>query len=103
MITLEVHDEGDVVGWAWLFPPYRWYFNGRAVEPTRAIVLDGLCLRRKCEQDPDLGYEFMKRFLQKTARSLDLIRGQVVDLYATPENGRTRSDRVLGWARVYEY
>jgi CRP/FNR family cyclic AMP-dependent transcriptional regulator len=100
MITVEIHEAGDVVGWAWLLPPYRWYFNGRAVEPTRVIVLDGLCLRGKCEQDHTLGYEFMSRFLQKTTRSLDLLLGQVVDLHAAPEERQAKSEQSLGWARA---
>ena len=54
--------EGEVLGWSWLVPPYRWKFDARAVELTRAIVLDGKCLRTKSEQDHDLGYELLKRF-----------------------------------------
>jgi CRP-like cAMP-binding protein len=54
--------EGEVLGWSWLVPPYRWRFDARAVEPTRAIVLDGKCLRTKSEEDHDLGYELLKRF-----------------------------------------
>jgi len=54
--------EGEVLGWSWLVPPYRWRFDARAVELTRAIVLDGKCLRTKSEEDHDLGYELLKRF-----------------------------------------
>jgi CRP-like cAMP-binding protein len=54
--------ESEVLGWSWLVPPYRWKFDARAVERTRAIVLDGKCLRTKSEQDHDLGYELLKRF-----------------------------------------
>src|SRR5690242_15803351 len=48
---------GEIVGWSWLFPPYRWHFDGRAVEPVRALIFDGACLRAKCEADHTLGYE----------------------------------------------
>jgi len=85
-ITIQTHEEDDVVGWAWLFPPYHWHFSARAVELTRVFALDGECLRRKCEQDPALGYEFVKRFSDKIVRSLDLTRLQLLDLYgASPE------------------
>jgi len=79
MIPIQTHEEGDVVGWSWLFPPYQWHFSGRAVELTRVIALDGECLRRKCEQDTALGYEFMKRFSYKIVRALDLTRLQLVN------------------------
>lgn len=81
MVTLYTHDEGDVVGWSWLFPPARWHYSGRAIELTRVIALDGACLRGKCEQDPKLGFEFMKRFSYKMMHSLDSTRMQLLDLY----------------------
>ena len=56
--------EGDILGWSWLLPPYQWKFHARAVETSRAIALDGKCLRTKCEENHDLGYEVLKRFVQ---------------------------------------
>ena len=79
--VIYTHDEGDVVGWSWLFEPYNWHFSGRALNLTRVIALDGVCLRRKCEEDHSLGYEFMKRFSHKMMRSLDLTRIQLLDIY----------------------
>ena len=43
--------EGEIVGASWLVPPYRWMFDARAVELTRAIGIDAACLRGKCEAD----------------------------------------------------
>ncbi len=91
IVTLQTHDAGDVVGWAWLLPPYRWHFSARATELTRVISLDGVCLRHKCEQDARLGYEFLKRFSAKTERALELLYLQMVDLYAAPAQRETRS------------
>ena len=61
-VIIRSREEGEIFGWSWLVPPYRWHFDARAVEVTRAITLDGKCLREKCEKDHDLGYEIMKRF-----------------------------------------
>lgn len=80
-IIIYTHDANDVVGWAWLFPPYHWRFSGRAVELTRVTALDGICLRDKCEKDPLLGYEFLKRFSHKVVYSLYETRLQLLDLY----------------------
>lgn len=82
LTTIYTHEEDDVVGWSWLFEPYHWMFSARAVGLTRVITLDGVCLRNKCEQDPVLGYEFMKRFAQKVVRSLDQTRMQLLNVYA---------------------
>jgi CRP-like cAMP-binding protein len=60
-IIVQTLGEGDVLGWSWAITPYRWHFDARAVELTRAIAFDGKCLREKCEVDHDLGYEVMRR------------------------------------------
>lgn len=73
---------GDVLGWSWLVPPYTWRFAARAVEGTRAIALDAKCLRGKCEQNHDLGYELLKRFSQNIYTMLDATRMQLLDVYA---------------------
>jgi CRP/FNR family cyclic AMP-dependent transcriptional regulator len=73
--------EGEVLGWSWLFPPHRWKFDAQVVEFTRAIALDGACLRRKSEENHDLGYEFMKRFSQLMARALLATRLQLLNVY----------------------
>ena len=73
--------EGEVMGWSWLVPPYRWHFDGKATELVRAIALDGKCLRGKCEKDHDLGYELLKRFSEMMSHRLDAARMQLIDLY----------------------
>jgi CRP-like cAMP-binding protein len=80
-IILQTVDEGDVVGWSWLVPPHRWTFDARAVELTRAIALDGKCLRKKCEEDHDLGYELFKRFTQIMAERLEAARLQLINIH----------------------
>ena len=74
--------EGGVLGWEWLFPPYRWQFDARAVTLVRAIALDGQCLRSKCDADHDLGYELMQRFARIIMRRLQATRLQLMDVYA---------------------
>jgi len=80
-ITIQTLTAGDVLGWSWLFPPYHTHFGARAIEPTRAICLDGKCLRNKCEQDHDLGYELMKRFSEVIIQRLQATRLQLLDIY----------------------
>ena len=80
-ITILTLGESDLLGWSWLFPPYRWKFDARAAELTRAIALDGKCIREKAEQDHDLGYELMKRFARIMERALQATRMQLLNLY----------------------
>ena len=80
--VLQTVGPGEILGWSWLFPPYRWAFDARAVEEVRAVEFDGACLRKKCEADPVLGYALMKRFAGVFARRLQATRVQLLDLYA---------------------
>jgi CRP/FNR family transcriptional regulator, cyclic AMP receptor protein len=83
-LTVETIEPGEVVGWSWLFPPYRWHFDGRAVESVRAIAVDGACLRGKCDDDPALGYDLMRRFSQVMLERLQATRLRLADLYGGP-------------------
>ena len=81
-ILVGTYGEGDVLGWSWLLPPYEWKFQAKVVEPVRAFALDGKCLRKKCEENHDLGYELLKRFTKLIDRRLDSTRLQLLDVYA---------------------
>jgi CRP-like cAMP-binding protein len=80
-ITIQTIGEGEVLGWSWLIPPYHWHFDARAAELTRAIALDAKCLRTKCEEDHDLGYELLKRFSHIIEQRLEATRLQLLDVY----------------------
>lgn len=81
-ITIGTIEEGEILGWSWLFPPYQWHFSARAVELTRAIALDGKCLRDKCEADHTLGYQLVKRFADILMKRLQATRLQLLDVYS---------------------
>jgi len=78
---LQTVEEGEIFGWSWLYAPYRWQFDARAVTPVRAIRFDGTCLRNKCESDHDLGYEIVKRLLYQVHQRLERTRLQLLDVY----------------------
>jgi CRP-like cAMP-binding protein len=85
-LILQTVEAGDILGWSWLFPPYRWRFDVRAIEAVRAIGFDGECLRGKCERDPAMGYDFMKRFAQVFMERLESARLQLLDLYGNAQH-----------------
>ena len=69
---------GDVLGWSWLFPPYTWHFDARAVEPTEAIFLYGTRVRELCDSNHDLGYEMMNRTASVLINRLTAVRRELV-------------------------
>ena len=79
-ITIQTLQGGDILGWSWLIPPYRYRFTCRVVENVRAIALDGKCLREKCEKNHDLGYELLKRLTGVFTQRLEATRKQIISL-----------------------
>jgi CRP/FNR family transcriptional regulator, cyclic AMP receptor protein len=84
-MVIETIESGEALGWSWLFPPYRWHFDARALSLVRATAFDGACLRGKCDDDPALGYELMQRFALLLIERLQWTRLRLLDLYG---NGR---------------
>jgi len=84
-LAVETVEAGEVLGWSWLVPPYRWRFGARAVEPVRAVALNGKCLRAKCEKDTHLGYELLRRTVEIMGQRLEATRFRLVDLYSTED------------------
>jgi len=81
LVTVETLGRGQVLGWSWLFPPYRWHLDAAAVGPVATIEFDGVCIRGKCDANPELGYQMMKRFsglLDEHVRAMQL---RLLDVY----------------------
>jgi len=73
---------GEVLGWSWLFPPYYWHFNARAIKRTTATFYYGTRLREQAEENHDLGYELMKRISQLLLERLQATRNQLIKVYS---------------------
>jgi CRP-like cAMP-binding protein len=80
-VALQTLGPGEILGWSWLFPPYVSQFDARALEGVRATAFDGACLRTKCDADPALGYELMKRLARQVSSRLEAARRQLLDIY----------------------
>jgi len=76
-LTIQMIGPGDVLGWSWLFPPYYWHFDARAVEPTEAIFFYGTRLREQCQDDYEFGYELLKRMTAVIIQRLQASRDRL--------------------------
>jgi CRP-like cAMP-binding protein len=63
-LRVQTIEEGDILGWSWLFPPFYWHFDALAQEPVRTIFFYGSRLRWQCDQNHDFGYELIKGMSQ---------------------------------------
>jgi CRP-like cAMP-binding protein len=80
-LTLETLGPGEPLGWSWLFPPYRWHFDARAMTPLQLIAFSGPCLRAKAESDHDFGYRLMTHLAGKIVERLQATRLRLTDVY----------------------
>lgn len=71
---IDVIGAGGALGWAWMFPPFYWHFDARALEPTRVICFYGKRLRDECERDHVLGYRLANHMTELVINRLQKTR-----------------------------
>ncbi len=81
VLVVDTKHDGDIVGWSWLFAPYRWQFDGRTTEPCSLVAIEGARLRDQCEDDHEFGYQLMRRFASVVQQMLQNTRMQLLDVY----------------------
>jgi CRP/FNR family cyclic AMP-dependent transcriptional regulator len=84
-LRIETLEHGEVVGWSWLFEPFRWQLDARVLEGSELIEFDAACLRGKVQADHELGYQLMSRFAANVVSRLQATRFQLLDVYGKSE------------------
>src|SRR5262249_41027811 len=79
---------GELVGWSWLFPPYRWAFGAVAAGPVEAHESDGRAVRPRCEPDPAVASELTRRLAHVVARRLQATRIRLIPASSLPAGAR---------------
>ena len=54
-VILQTLHAGDVLGWSWLWPPYRWHLDAHCRTDMTAVALDAVGLREALAADPVMG------------------------------------------------
>lgn len=80
-LVIETIGPGGALGWSWLFPPFVYHFDARALEEVGAVAIDGECLRAKAEADPAFGYGLIKCFAAVMLERLQATRLRLLDIY----------------------
>jgi hypothetical protein len=76
--VIETIGMGELLGWSWLFPPYRWAFGAVTTSPLEAFEFDAKAVRARCAADPALDHELTQRVAQVLARRLQATRVRLV-------------------------
>lgn len=81
-VTVASLGAGDLLGWSWLFPPYRWDFGAEAFSPVRAYEFEGARVTALFEEDPSLGFFVLRSVAEILAHRLEMTRGQLMEQYS---------------------
>ncbi|MFI7298358.1 cyclic nucleotide-binding domain-containing protein [Streptomyces sp. NPDC050121] len=86
-VTVASLGAGDLLGWSWLFPPYRWDFGAEAFSPVRAYEFEAQPVLKLCEEDPALGLSLVRIVAEILAHRLEMTRGRLMEQYGTKRRG----------------
>ena len=77
-VVIESIGMGELLGWSWLFPPYKWAFGAVSATAVEAFEFDAPTVRELCAAYPELGYEFNQRVTRVLAKRLQATRIRLI-------------------------
>ena len=77
-VVTETIGMGELLGWSWLFPPFKWAFGAVAATAVEAFEFDASAVRDRCAADPALGYELNQRITEVLAKRLRATRIRLI-------------------------
>ncbi|MGI5255941.1 cyclic nucleotide-binding domain-containing protein [Streptomyces angustmyceticus] len=84
-MVVETLGEGELLGWSWLFEPYRWHLGARTRSDVEAYEFDAHLVRAAIDDDAAFGLA-VTRCVAGVAigRRLRAARTRLLDLYGPP-------------------
>ncbi|MBF6223063.1 cyclic nucleotide-binding domain-containing protein [Nocardia abscessus] len=83
-VVLQTLSGGDLLGWSWLVPPYRWHFGAVTAEPVEAVEFDAATLNELADRDPRFGRALALMLFEALLERLQATRARLLDLYQNP-------------------
>ncbi|MFI9415398.1 Crp/Fnr family transcriptional regulator [Nocardia gamkensis] len=83
-VVLQTLSGGDLLGWSWLVPPYRWHFGAVTAEPVEAVEFDARTLAELADKDPRFGRALAMMLFEALLDRLQATRARLLDLYRNP-------------------
>ena len=73
-VTVDVVNEGEVVGWSVVVEPHVYTFTAICLQRAKVLAISGARLRALCEEDKSIGYKVTKGLIKLAASRLDETR-----------------------------
>lgn len=74
---------GEMLGWSSLLDRPKLSASARAIEATRLVQIDSAKLSAICREDPEFGFEFMRRATLAVAKRLNATWGQLSHIHVS--------------------
>lgn len=84
---IETIGPGELLGWSWMFAPYRWHLGAQTLGPVRAHEFDATAVHELCEEDSVLGQAWVSGVASVIAQRLKSARTRLLDLYGPYGSG----------------
>lgn len=83
-VVVETLGDGELLGWSWLFEPYRWHLGASTRSAVHAYEFDAARVRAAMEDDPAAGLALFRCIGdQVIGRRLRAARTRLLDLYGS--------------------
>ena len=83
-IAFEKRERGEFFGSASFMIPQEYTLTAVCLEDTKVVAVDADKLFDLCEQDPDVGYKFMKKIAQIYFARYKMAKRQIHEMVRTP-------------------
>ncbi|MDP3972869.1 MAG: cyclic nucleotide-binding domain-containing protein, partial [Candidatus Nanopelagicales bacterium] len=82
---IETLNSGDVLGWSWLLPPYRWTFDAIGIKAGRAIQIEAAPVRELLTGNPVEALPLVMAMAGVMNERLHSARARLLNLYGGDE------------------
>ncbi|MFC4495667.1 cyclic nucleotide-binding domain-containing protein [Streptomyces ovatisporus] len=87
-VVVETLGDGELLGWSWLFEPYRWHLGARTRSTTDAWEFDAPRVRAAMDDSPAAGLALFRTIAdQVIGERLRAARTRLLDLYGNSPAG----------------
>lgn len=76
--AFETFGPGELLGWSWVVPPYRWRYGARALSEVTAREFPAPQVRDLCERRPDFGVALLRHVTEIIGTRLTAARGALL-------------------------
>lgn len=78
-VRVDVLGDDAVLGWSWLFSPYRWHLTATALRRTTLVEFDAFRVRAFMAEQPAIGYQLMHSLARLLFDRLQATRHRLSD------------------------